>query len=102
MRMLGVFSDYLDKKARLSLCRRIEGHLRECPECRIYVDTLKRTVVLYRNLGDEKIPAAVSRRLFKTIRLAEFLSKNGQYRKNKTVARCGCSRGRRPTSNRRS
>lgn len=72
MRMLGVFTDYLDRGAKARLCRRIEEHLKECPECRMYVDTMKKTVVLYRGLGDEKVPAPVERRLFKTIRLAEL------------------------------
>jgi hypothetical protein len=78
LRMLGVFSDQLDRGAKRRLCRRIEEHLRECPECRMYVDTLKRTVVLYRSLGGVKVPADVSQRLFKTIRLAEVWKSQGK------------------------
>ncbi len=78
MQMLGVFSDYLDREAKARLCRRIEEHLKECPECRLYVDTMKKTVVLYRNLGDEKVPAGVSQRLFKTIRLEEMKKGGGR------------------------
>lgn len=63
----------------------------------MYVDTLRRTVVLYRGLGEETVPAAVEQRLFKTIRLAEMdrESVEGQTRKsaksemqpNKTAAK---------------
>jgi hypothetical protein len=74
LRMLGVLSDYLDRREKIRLCRRVEEHLKECPECRMYVDTLKKTVVLYRSLGDEKVPGPVQKRLFKTIRLAEIKS----------------------------
>jgi predicted anti-sigma-YlaC factor YlaD len=77
MRMLGVLSDYLDRGAKARLCRRIEEHLRECPDCRMYVDTLRKTVVLYRGLGEEKVPAGVSQRLFRTIRLAEVRKPQG-------------------------
>lgn len=77
MRMLGVLSDYLDRGAKARLCRRIEEHLRECPDCRMYVDTLRKTVVLYRSLGEEKVPAGVSQRLFRTIRLAEVRKPRG-------------------------
>lgn len=72
LRMLNVLSDYLDRGAKARLCSRIEEHLRECPECRVYVDTMRKTVVLYRSLGDDKVPAPVEKRLFKTIRLAEL------------------------------
>lgn len=72
MRMLSVLSDHLDRNGKRRLCKRIEEHLKECPECRMYVDTMRKTVVLYRSLGDEKVPAPVERRLFRTIRLAEM------------------------------
>lgn len=74
-RMLSLFSDYLDHQAKNRLCRRIEAHLRSCPDCRLYVDTLKRTVVLYRSLGREPVPDEVQKRLFATIRLDGFLKK---------------------------
>lgn len=67
-----MLSDQLDRQGRSRLCRRIEEHLRECPKCRMYVDTLRKTVVLYRSLGEESVPAAIEKRLFKTIRLAEI------------------------------
>ena len=70
--MLNALSDFLDKGALARLCRRIQQHLEECPECRYYVDTLKKTVVIYRSLGDEDIPWDVSQRLFKKIHLTEF------------------------------
>lgn len=70
--MLSVLSDRLDRRGRSRLCRRIEEHLRECPKCRMYVDTLRKTVVLYRGLGEERVPPSVEQRLFKTIRLADM------------------------------
>ncbi len=82
-RMLSVFSDILDRGARARLCRRIEAHLRECPQCGYYVDTMRKTVVLYRSLGDEDIPGDVSRRLFKTIRIAEFQKSSAKRKKTK-------------------
>ena len=40
-------SDYLDQDARDELCRAIEEHLSRCHNCRIEVDTVKKTIVLY-------------------------------------------------------
>jgi len=74
-RMLSVFSDYLDRKSKNRICRKVEQHLRDCPDCRLYVDTLKKTVVLYRSLGREPVPQEVQKRLFATIRLKGFLKK---------------------------
>ena len=44
---------YVDGEAGDSICREIEKHLKDCPECRIMVDTLKKTVVLCKE-GEEK------------------------------------------------
>ena len=37
---------YVDGEADDSICREIEKHLKDCPECRVMVDTLKKTVIL--------------------------------------------------------
>ena len=81
-RMVSVFSDYLDKDARAAVCRKVDEHLKDCPDCKVYLDTLNKTITLYRDLGDVAVPRDVQSRLFATIRLASA-KKNLPKRPNK-------------------
>src|SRR5437867_873789 len=45
--VLEQLADYLDEDARAELCRAIEAHLSRCRDCRVEVDTVRRTIVLY-------------------------------------------------------
>lgn len=69
-RMAAMFSDYLDRDLREAICRKVDEHLKQCPDCRLYLDTLNRTITLYRGLGGVRVPRNVESRLFATIRLA--------------------------------
>ncbi len=40
--------DYLDGDAKEAICREIEEHLAGCDDCRVVIDTLKKTISLYR------------------------------------------------------
>jgi len=74
-RLTAVFSDYLDKETGQRVCRQVEEHLAQCPDCKLYLDTLNRSITLYRGLGDVPVPQDVESRLFATIRLASFIKK---------------------------
>ncbi|MEO5618653.1 MAG: zf-HC2 domain-containing protein [Candidatus Eisenbacteria bacterium] len=39
-------SDYLDPEAQKQLCREIEDHLSRCRDCSLYVDSVKKTIVI--------------------------------------------------------
>ncbi len=67
--LLGVLSEYLDGEVDDSLCSEIERHLAECGDCRIMVDTLRQTVVLYRAHGHEEVPADAKDRLYAVLHL---------------------------------
>ena len=67
--MLGTLSDYIDDELEARLCAEIEAHLRECPDCQVMVDTLNKTVVLYRTYGQPEIPADVQTRLYAVLDL---------------------------------
>lgn len=66
--MLEPLSEYLDGTAAAALCAEIERHLAECPECTVFVDTLRRTIELYR-LDDQAgtLPAPVRERLYRRL-----------------------------------
>jgi len=59
--------DHLDEEISSPRCRQIRQHLEECPNCRAYLDSLKKTIVLYRKLPDPSVPARAHRELFRTI-----------------------------------
>lgn len=67
-------SDYIDGELAASLCAELEHHLADCPNCRIVVDTTRKTVSLYRRYGQAELPAGVSERLWQAIEQAGFLS----------------------------
>jgi anti-sigma factor RsiW len=74
--LLGSLSDYVDGNAQDELCRELERHLAECEDCRIVVDTLRKTVYLYHANADTDLPVAVRERLFKRLNLDEYLRNN--------------------------
>ncbi|MBC8346480.1 MAG: zf-HC2 domain-containing protein [Candidatus Marinimicrobia bacterium] len=48
----------------------VSRHMKECPDCKIYVDSVQQTVKIYRVTETEKlVPEDVSERLFKTLKL---------------------------------
>ncbi len=71
--LLGSLSDYLDGEARQELCRAIETHMAECPNCRIVVDTLKKTIYLVHATAESQLPDDVRARLYKTLELTDYL-----------------------------
>jgi predicted anti-sigma-YlaC factor YlaD len=61
--MIEQLGDYLDADARVELCRAIEEHLSRCPGCQVFVDTVKKTIVLYQADRQVEVPANVTSRL---------------------------------------
>jgi anti-sigma factor RsiW len=68
---LGELSDYLDGDLQPELCAEIERHLAECGNCRIVVDTLRKTIMLYRAYGHEEVPADAKARLVAVLELEQ-------------------------------
>jgi RNA polymerase sigma factor (sigma-70 family) len=58
--------DHLDEDIASPRCRQIKQHLDECPNCRAYLDSLKKTIVLSCDARAEGLLQA-HRELFKTI-----------------------------------
>lgn len=61
--VLDQLSDYLDAEARAELVGEVEQHLGVCVHCRIEVDTLRRTILLYRQEERVVLPAHLNVRL---------------------------------------
>ncbi len=72
--LLGALSDYLDGDADERLCAEIERHMADCPDCRVLVDTLRKTIILYREReAGEGLPSDVQTRLYRRLNLEDLL-----------------------------
>ena len=69
-------SAFLDGELESAVCAEIEQHLRGCDDCRVMVDTLSKTITLYRNYGQETVPPDVHERLTRVLNLQQFQAKN--------------------------
>lgn len=74
--LLAQINEYLDDELPEELRRELEAHLAGCEDCRVAVDTLNRTVHIYRALDDVplELPDAVEARLMQ--RLLEKTGRN--------------------------
>jgi len=67
--LLDQLSDYIDGELEASLCAEIEMHLSECSACRIMVDTMRKTIILYHEQTSEDLPLDVRERLYRVLKL---------------------------------
>ena len=73
--LLEGLSAYIDDEASESICRQIEQHLEDCDNCRVMLDTLKKTISLYQATDSaELMPETVRERLLQTLHLEDMLS----------------------------
>jgi len=75
--MLGNLSDYIDGDLQADLCAQIEDHMKTCENCRVVVNTLRKTVELYEKSSEvtSEIPGEVKERLFAKLKIEEYLNK---------------------------
>jgi RNA polymerase sigma-70 factor (ECF subfamily) len=58
--IFAALSEYLDRELPPSSCAELEEHLRDCPECIQFVDSLKRSIGLCRQFGAVNTPDPVA------------------------------------------
>ena len=61
--VINSISDYLDAEAAQELCAELEAHFAECPQCRIQIDTVRKTISLFRSEASHECPEQVRTRL---------------------------------------
>ncbi len=72
--LLASLSDYVDGTLGALLCAELEEHLRGCTNCRVVVDTLRKTVELYHlDAEGECLPPTVRERLFSKLDLKDYM-----------------------------
>ena len=72
--LLENMSVYLDGAASAELCAEIERHLDGCADCRVVVDTLRKTISLYHELPQPELLPEARVRLYQALDLTEFLN----------------------------
>ncbi len=67
--LLDRLSEYIDGELSPALCAELEVHLAGCPDCQVLLDTVRKTIVLYRKGSAAKLPAEVEARLYHVLKL---------------------------------
>lgn len=76
-RYLDSLSDYVDGELSDELCRELEEHMAMCDNCRVVVNTLSKTITLYRRMPSPELPDEVKERLFKVLHLDPHAAEQG-------------------------
>jgi anti-sigma factor RsiW len=62
--------EFIDGELDDATCEELKKHIAACPRCRIYVDTVRKTIVLYQvKDSPKKMPAATRKRLYAKLAL---------------------------------
>jgi anti-sigma factor RsiW len=72
--LLRELPNYLDGQISAELRAEIERHIADCENCRV-VDTLRKTVELYRRLPPA-LPETAREQLYKTLALSEYFHRS--------------------------
>ncbi len=67
--MLKELSEYIDGELDPRLCEQLEKHMKDCDPCLVFVNTLKKTISLFKYAASEPLPKEVH------LRLHDFLKK---------------------------
>jgi anti-sigma factor (TIGR02949 family) len=73
--LLGSLSAYIDGELAPALCEELEKHLEGCENCRVVLNTTKRTIELVHSPVEKgDLPEDVRERLFKRLNLDDYLN----------------------------
>lgn len=72
--VLAQASEYIDDQLSEQICADIRQHMAECGNCRMFINTLEKTVSLYRLMPGERIPDQTRHQLYKVLDLDEYTS----------------------------
>lgn len=73
--LLGSLSEYIDGELNPELCQELEKHLAGCDNCRVVLNTTKRTIdLVHAPMEKTDLPEDVRERLFKRLNLDDYLN----------------------------
>lgn len=74
-RLLGSLSEYIDGELAPEFCQELEKHLAGCENCRVVLNTTKRTIdLMHAPVEKTDLPEDVRERLFKRLNLDDYLN----------------------------
>jgi anti-sigma factor RsiW len=65
--VLDQLSDYLDEEARAELVLAVDAHLGHCTHCQVEVDSMQRTIAIYRREERVVLPVSLCDKLQKAL-----------------------------------
>jgi anti-sigma factor RsiW len=71
--LLGAMGVYIDGEAASDVCAQIEAHLEACPDCRLEVETLRKTIRIVRGAPKPSLSNEARERLFRALHLDDFI-----------------------------
>lgn len=66
--LLRALSDYIDGEIDPSICEEFEEHLKDCEPCKIVVDTVRKTILLYKGSEVYELPYELKERIHRLLR----------------------------------
>ena len=70
-------NDFIDGELDSQICADIQSHIDGCPDCRVVVNTLKKTIELCQTTSqDTQLPEDVRKRLYARLNLDEYARKD--------------------------
>jgi len=70
--LLADLSTYVDGEASTAVCAALEQHLAHCENCRVVVDTLRKTISLYQQLPQPDLPPGARDRLIARLEIEQI------------------------------
>lgn len=65
--------DFMGEDLNTPVCKEVAEHLESCPNCKVYLDTVKKTVTICQETEKEKeIPQDIKNRLFKVLNIGDL------------------------------
>ncbi len=66
--LLKAISDYIDGDIDPSICEELEKHLKDCEPCQIVIDTVRKTILLFKGTEPYELPYEIKERLHNLLR----------------------------------
>ncbi len=68
-------SNYIDGEVPPELMKELEVHIRDCENCRIVLDTTRKTISLFhQHAANQKAPGEMVEHLHRTLNLDDYIS----------------------------
>jgi predicted anti-sigma-YlaC factor YlaD len=69
--------DFMGEDLDAPVCKEVAEHLENCPNCKVYLDTVKKTVTICQETEkDKEMPRDIKNRLFKVLNIDDLSLNN--------------------------